>query len=875
HAIRSLPLGNERIQIVLQARRDPYNLGYGFLQTVDDINSSRYAFGVDSIHESWTRKQESQHSTGFTFTGPETGGPGRHEGVFRAGVIGPTESATQSTTYGGSRQTTPAKRYTLFIPGRADRFGGDVEFTVSLTTTWVPSRLFNTVFLNVPHYIASAVQHAGDHRRAVPSRKITLRERVLIPHELIHHEILPEAPDGNIAAVEELPTGAAPTGAAATGAAKQRRPLITADDIKAGKVLTLGFAHEKLQILDELLAAKFSGRDLPWWQRSHAVARVIEQDTLGALHYMLSYQMFTLGLPEMLEPDGMAMPTMVREGGAWTDTYGDVSVQVEHVDPHVLGYFNGSILAETYKFLDLQRNLSRTAGISLNLTGGGAFNAGDLQVKDPVSPRRQAVGGSLAASLARHGGMSEHGGGQSLTHMDAGWRTIPWLRVSPDAIITLTLTARNERDWINMRRLGTWLGGGKVEVKFLVRHAAEFAFTPEQSIDRGLYHPGGIPVASGTFFPPPPERRPASTSTDDRERVIHDLVHAASSLPFLNGGFAVQIDWDGRTFLAGDRRLDVAELAAEVSKRLGELGTAPDPNVQVADPPPPGPVRLEGPDDPIVLVAPNAALIAPGQTISPAQAMADALSRPVLAPDSSYRITRDGAVLAVRQPAPDATVLGRGWQEGNWVAVFPRAQSRAPHRLGYNLADAISRARAELGWTLQLGERPALVSPPTRDVHYPSQTPENAIAEWSQGIADTHELAAAARELVPQTGSQRHALEDALDRADHALRALPRPPASLPAATEQRAAVWRDLARFRDAAADLGSAVAGVLAAAIDQWERRLSFSSQRPEQLRAVLSRADAQEPELVTALGRLEEAVLAAPGPSPLLPATAAAMS
>ena len=49
----------------------------------------------------------------------------------------------------------------------------------------------------------------------------------------------------------------------------------------------------------------------------------------------------------------------------------------------------------------------------------------------------------------------------------------------------------------------------------------------------------------------------------------------------------------------------------------------------------------------------------------------------MLAPESSYRIMRDGSVLAVRQLIPDATVLGRGWQDGQWVAVFPAPRAGA------------------------------------------------------------------------------------------------------------------------------------------------------------------------------------------------------
>jgi len=53
----------------------------------------------------------------------------------------------------------------------------------------------------------------------------------LIPHELIHNETVPEGPDGDIAAVEELTPGAAAPG---------RTLKITANDILTRKLFTLG-----------------------------------------------------------------------------------------------------------------------------------------------------------------------------------------------------------------------------------------------------------------------------------------------------------------------------------------------------------------------------------------------------------------------------------------------------------------------------------------------------------------------------------------------------------------------------------------------------------------------------------------------------------
>src|SRR5207245_10372394 len=129
---------------------------------------------------------------------------------------------------------------------------------------------------------------------------------------------------------------------------------------------------------------------------------------------------------------------------------------------------------------------------------------------------------------------------------------------------------------------------------------------------------GGIPVPSGIFFPGPATARPAS---------IDDLVRAAFSLPALPKAFAVQIQMANGEFLAGNTRLTAGELADEIRRRLAKR------------------TALSA-DDPILLLTPHGAVIPPGQITSPAQALADELKRPVLSPNSSYRDTQDGAVLA-------------------------------------------------------------------------------------------------------------------------------------------------------------------------------------------------------------------------------------
>ncbi|HEY2577122.1 MAG TPA: hypothetical protein VGI74_12530, partial [Streptosporangiaceae bacterium] len=685
HAIRSVPGGSERVQIVLQGRRDPHNRGYVYLESVTG-NSVRYATRLGIENESWSSTassgfgmgdQQPGAPTAQVSTGPSggvgqgTAASGEREGVLSDFHLNPAGTFTQSTGTGGYKQTMAAQRDTLFVPGpptkKHHRYGGDLQIKLSLTKTpWDPSRLVNMIGLNAPHYAASYLQDAANTRREGPTKTVDLAERVLVPHQLVHHETVPEGPTGDIAAVEEM----------SPFTVLGKRLDITGADLLSRTVLSLGFDPEKLQILHEEVAGRLTGTDpaapavtdpAARKQGSHAVARLIEAGTRGMdlLRYALSYPALTRELFNLVDRDGMKLPGLARAGGPLTDTLGDIKVAVEFEDnPDILGYFAAWVEAGGYGFDEFQQNKSRAAGSSLGISPGVGINTGDRADDNPFSPKKQTANFDIEPSVSTSKTRTSDAITQTMSRFDMWNRSLQWLRVSPNAIITVTLTARNQRDWLDLSKLGTYLGGGKFAVRFRVRNAAELGLSPEKSIDLGIYQPQGIPVGSGTFFPPPPERRPAKTSTDD-------LVRAAFSLPFMSGGFAAQVDWDGQHFRAGNRNLTPAQLAAEINTRLGQLGPPPPPDLPEDERPAPEPTQLEGPDDAVILIAPSTAVIPPGQSIAPAQALADLLGRPVVAPDSSYVIGRDGSANVVRRPAPDATAFGHGWQQGNWVAFFP------------------------------------------------------------------------------------------------------------------------------------------------------------------------------------------------------------
>ena len=395
HATRARPGGHERVQIVLRARRDPHRQGYAYLESIAEGNNVRYWVRLGIKNKSWSKTT----SGGVGNSGvpdrrahhPQPRLPGRRRRLeskasradFQSWDAHPEAVVTQATEKGGYQQTMEAQRDTFFVPGRSDRYGGDVALTVSLTKTWQPSSVVNVVGMNLPHYFSAWLQDTANQRREGQSVVVALKERVLIPHAVIHHETMPpELPDG-IAAIEEVPVARGRT----PGALK-----VTVRDLLDRRIVNLGYDHEKLQVLFGEVMAKLAGNERPLsGQRSHAVTRLTEHGTRAqdALRYMLSFPMFSRYLDRQLD-EGMTMPGLVRPGGAWTDTHGELSVQVELArNPHVLGYVNAWVEAVQYGFDEQEQHLSRSGGWALGATGGAAFateNRPRPRLPRPTSP---------------------------------------------------------------------------------------------------------------------------------------------------------------------------------------------------------------------------------------------------------------------------------------------------------------------------------------------------------------------------------------------------------------------------------------------------------------------------------------------------------
>src|SRR5260370_41063896 len=143
-----------------------------------------------------------------------------------------------------------AQRDTFFVAGLSDRFGGTVELKAELIKTFQPSTLVNSATFNVAHYGSAWWQDTANQRKDVPTRKVMLKERVLIPHATINHESpMPDVAPGS-AAVEAVPPGYNPVVLD-----------ITAADLLDRRIVNLGYDHEKVAgVLVEILAKLASYR---------------------------------------------------------------------------------------------------------------------------------------------------------------------------------------------------------------------------------------------------------------------------------------------------------------------------------------------------------------------------------------------------------------------------------------------------------------------------------------------------------------------------------------------------------------------------------------------------------------------------------------
>jgi hypothetical protein len=452
---------------------------------------------------------------------------------------------------------------------------------------------------------------------------------------------------------------------------------ITKDDLLRHDVVNFGFDHAKLRVLFDEAMKRFSGTVRPdSGAYKFSVQRLVDAGTRSqdAMHYLMSHPMFTRQLEFLLTDAGLKSPGLIREGGPFTDTSGDLTMKVELANPHIRGYSDGWLESVDYGFKEFNRNDSRGSGQQFNINGGTGETSGDMTPHQPAnSHAHQSVGDSVSATFGRSVSNNGFAVLKTMPKAVAYNRKVPWLRVNADAIIHLTLDARNSRDLIN-------LPGGKITVAFKVSSAVELGLSPEQALAHGLVHPRGLTTPSGVFV-----AAHGAAAHGVANHTEADL-RAAYTRPAADDQFVVHAAvTDDGNFVVGNRVVTPDEFHRTV---LAHRDLTNRTLVLVAE-------RADRP--PIGAAASSSG--APAETA--AEGLARASGRPVLATGGDLRLTQDGSVIAHTDPLPGGRALepGRVATGAPWELIrqdgLGFARTTHSNVLDQALADVAARRLAD------------------------------------------------------------------------------------------------------------------------------------------------------------------------------------
>ncbi len=682
HATRSGPLYNERVQLVLRATRDPNGRGYAYLEHVDSANVTRYWFRLNSKGDTASSSRGYGWAHGTTTTVTDAPHPPRLNG----GNATPSTEASTATGRSTGVTVTDAVRDTYFAAGPADRYVGEIELSATLTRTFVPSLAVNALGLSLPRRAMGWIQGAGNHTAQRPTVRVPMLERILVPTELLHDNAVPQPPPAAPAPVPGAPPVPPALGTYAVTEVQPGRTAVELgqqpfelrpEDLLKHNAVAFGFDHAKLRILLDQALPRLAGNINPrGGQRSDVVSRLVEAGTRtqDALYYALSYGMLTRQLEHLLTPEGLSLPTLVREGATFTDNIGELTMRVELANPRIRGYTEGWLESVDYGFREFATSSEVSHGRNLGVGGGTEIKAGSLEKDLPPyssAPRTNKEGLNLTFGRNR----ADKGTGvlKTMPRSVAANRKVPWLRTDVDAIVHLTLRARNERDLLH----GT---GGEVSVSFNIAHALELGLSPELALSLGLVHPQGVPVPSGVFVPTVSRGQDLGAPDDTA-----DSVSAAFAMPSSPNVFAVhvRVNENGQ-FIVGDRALTADEFNRQV---LSRYNLAPGRTLALV---------TSGGDRAPAMVGPSTA----PAPLSAAEALAQATGLPVMATANDVFVTRDGSALAgiiahPRHEGPNLSDL----QATSWrLITLPNGPGGPVYRVVY--AFELAQALAESGTPL-------------------------------------------------------------------------------------------------------------------------------------------------------------------------------
>ncbi|WP_285619310.1 hypothetical protein [Actinoallomurus iriomotensis] len=548
HTSRSSVLHNERVWLLLRAHRDPNGKGYYFVESKPNANVARYHFRQNRGETGQGRPRGVEWSSS-TKTNEAPSNAGRADSA----AVTPGGSVSRSTNTGRSTAQIDASRNTLFVGGGADRYAGELRLDISLVRTPNPSRTLNTVLFTLPDKVSMLTHGRLDMTKVDGHESIMLTERVLIPPSLLKPDIQPYDPAGGHVAVTEVPYNS--TVADLGG---QALP-ITKQQLLDRSVFTLGFDHDKLQVLsDEVLKRLGKSPDNPAYDA--ATGRMASHGTRArdALYTLLSHPMLTNELELMLGEHGLVSPPLVREGGPFTDTHAKVTIKAELFDPRVANYFDGSLESNTYHFTESNESRSHGDGWGVNSSSGLTGVSGSTDKQPPGSHATQKPSGTVNVGGKQTTSRSSTVVHKQMPRTVSRGRTESWLRVKTDVLLKITIEARNQRGPLDFP-------GGTSEMAFHVRNGVELAFGSElalKTFDVPELHAHGIPTPSGVFVP----ARNFPGVPDDGMRRLQ----AALSFPAVGGATVIHVHGDPArpgNFVVGSRSLTPQEFDRQVLSR--------------------------------------------------------------------------------------------------------------------------------------------------------------------------------------------------------------------------------------------------------------------------------------------------------------------
>ena len=369
-AIWSMPLANERIQVVLRATRDPDNNGYKFLEQVQTISVSRYWFRLNTESTSRARTDSQSLSTGTTITEAPTDEARRGQRHRDGEPVDEGQRQPRPFAVANRRcPRHPVQRRESQPLRRRDRHhghGDDDHRTVAGGQHRHAQRGQRDRRLGAgrrPVGEPPGRAGAGDRAPQLPTRSACTSGSSFRPNcspptsrrWSSRRRSAPRAPSrGQPSSQPRSPRSTSPS---TVDSLRGTELGITRQDLLNRDAVAFGFDPAKLRVMFDLAMARFTGATRPLGQEgtnfNHTGLAADGSRAQDALHYLMSYQMFTRQLENMLGTT-FRSPRLVREG--LFNTTGRLSVEVDLMNPQLGGYSNSWLESVDYGFTEFNRN---------------------------------------------------------------------------------------------------------------------------------------------------------------------------------------------------------------------------------------------------------------------------------------------------------------------------------------------------------------------------------------------------------------------------------------------------------------------------------------------------------------------------------------